>query len=147
MDSSRQPHHGRASGVTAWLNAVEFVDGVWFIAGNQGTMLISTDATNWVNSGTITRKSLYGLTIHEGQLIAVGSEGVVIRSQLLPAQTPKRISNYSRVADKDIFLFTGQPDQLFYLEDTEDFSSWPPRRAAGVHRQHRHPALLPGRLD
>ena len=51
-------------------------------------MLISTDTTNWVNSGTITMKSLYGLVIYQGQLVTVGAEGVIIRSQLIPATTP-----------------------------------------------------------
>lgn len=105
-----------ATGTTNWLNAIDYASGAWFIAGNQGTMLISTNATTWLNSGTITRKSLYGLVIHQGQLVTVGSEGVIIRSQLVPASTPVNIAQYSRPAGQNLFLFTGQPDQRFYLQ-------------------------------
>jgi hypothetical protein len=114
----------RTSGVSAWLNAIDCVDGVWFIAGNQGTVLISTDTTNWVSSGTITKKSLYGLVIYQGQLVTVGAEGVIIRSQLIPATTPVTINQYSRVSGDDIFLFTGQPDQEFYLNASTNLSTW-----------------------
>ena len=114
----------RTSGLSSWLNAADYVDGVWFIAGNQDTMLISTDTTNWVNSGTITMKSLYGLVIYQGQLVTVGSEGVIIRSQLIPATTPVNISSYARVSGEDIFLFTGQPDQQFYLNSSTNLSTW-----------------------
>ena len=114
----------RTSGLSSWLNAADYVDGVWFIAGNQDTMLISTDTTNWVNSGTITMKSLSGLVIYQGQLVTVGSEGVIIRSQLIPATTPVNVSSYARVSGEDIFLFTGQPDQQFYLNSSTNLSTW-----------------------
>jgi hypothetical protein len=114
----------RTSGLTNWLNAADYVDGVWFIAGDQGTLLISTDTTNWINSGTITLKSLYGLVIYQGQLVTVGTEGVIIRSQLIPATTPVNISSYARVSGEDIFLFTGQADQQFYLNSSTNLSTW-----------------------
>jgi len=91
---------------------------VWFIAGNQGTMLVSTNATNWTSIGTVTKKSLYGLTIHSNQLVTVGSEGVIIRSQLIPPTTPVSITKYSRSTGQDLFLFSGQPDQQFYLRNS-----------------------------
>jgi hypothetical protein len=69
-------------------------------------------------------KSLYGLVIYQGQLVTVGAEGIIIRSQLIPATTPVIISGYSRVSGEDIFLFTGQPDQQFYLNSSTNLSTW-----------------------
>ena len=114
----------RTSGTTSWLNAVDYVGGAWFIAGDLGTFLISTDTTNWFDNGSITWKSLYGLVIHEGQLVSVGSEGVIVRSQLVPASSPVQIARYSRTSGQNLFLFTGQPDQQFYLRNTGDFVHW-----------------------
>ena len=108
----------RTSGTTAWLNAIDYVSGAWFIAGNQGAFLVSTNATNWSYLGTVTRKSLYGLVIHSNQLVTVGSEGVIIRSQLVPPATPVSITRYSRSTGQDLFLFSGQPDQQFYLRNS-----------------------------
>ncbi len=108
----------RTSGTTAWLNAIDYANGVWFVAGNQGTMLVSTNATNWSDIGTITRKSLYGLVIHSNQLVTVGSEGVIVRSQLVPPTTPVNITKYSRSTGQNLFLLTGQPDQQFYLRNS-----------------------------
>jgi hypothetical protein len=105
----------RTSGTTSWLNAVDYVNGAWFIAGNQGTMLISTNSTNWVNTGTITKNSLYGLVINNGQLVTVGTEGAIVRSQVIPPGTPVNFNRYARNSGQNVFLFTGQPDQRFYL--------------------------------
>lgn len=113
-----------ASGTARWLNAVDWIDGLWFVAGNQGTLLISPDSTNWFDFGTITRKSLYGLTIHQGQLVTVGSEGAIVRSLLVPPDSPVAIAEYSRVSGQNLFLFTGQPGQRFQLEASSDLANW-----------------------
>lgn len=114
----------RTTGVTAWLNAIEYVSGVWFIAGNQGTMLVSTDSTNWTRTATLTSQSLYGLASHNGRLVTVGSEGVIMRSLIVPPSTPVAISRYSRSSGQNLFLFSGQPDQQFYLQNSSAFTSW-----------------------
>jgi len=114
----------RASGTDRWLNASAYVEGTWLVAGNQGAVLVSPNLTNWFNLGTITRKSLYGLVIHEGQLVTVGSEGVILRSQLVPPTAPVAMAAYSRASGQNLFLFTGVPDQQFYLQSSADFTAW-----------------------
>ena len=114
----------RSSGTDRWLNAVEFIEGLWLVAGNQGTMLASTNLITWTNLGTLTKKSLYGLAVHQGQVVTVGAEGVILRSQLIPPQAPVHIQAYSRPSNQNLFLFTGQPDQQFFLRSSEDFQTW-----------------------
>ena len=115
----------RASGTTRWLNNVQAVDDTLFVVGNQGTVLASANAVTWTNIGTITRKSLYGLAANgTGQIVVVGSEGAIIRSQALPATTPVHIREYTRTAGNNLFLFTGQPDQRFLLQDTTTLTNW-----------------------
>jgi hypothetical protein len=112
------------SGVSAWLNAIEYVGGIWFVAGNQGTVLGSGDCTNWVAFATPTGKSLYGLASSQGQLVAAGQEGVILRSLLEPPSTPVAIDEYSFSSGESIFLFSGQPDQPFYLQNSWDLVNW-----------------------
>lgn len=116
----------QTSGTSRWLNAVDFIEDTWFIVGNQGTVLASPDGTNWFSFGTLTRQSLYGLTIHEGQLLTVGSEGVILRSPLIPPSTPVEISGFSQASGVNAFLFTGEPDQQFFLENSHDLTAWGP---------------------
>jgi hypothetical protein len=111
------------SGTTRWLNAVGHIEGYWFVVGNQGTVLASTSLTNWSSIGTATRKSLYGLAIHDGQLVTVGVEGIILRSQLIPSLLPMRIK-FARASGQNLFLFHGQPDQRFVLQNTQDFTNW-----------------------
>ena len=115
----------RTSGTTRWLNNVQAVDDTLFIVGNQGTVLASANGVIWTNIGTITRKSLYGLAENgAGQIIVVGSEGVIVRSQAIPATTPVHIREYTRTTGNNLFLFTGQPDQRFLLQDSSTFTNW-----------------------
>ncbi len=105
----------RASGTTNWLNAVDYLAGTWFVAGNQGAVLGSPDLTNWVSFPTLTSRSLYGLAHNQGQLITVGAEGVILRSQIVSPSTPVNIAHYGRSSCQNLFLFTGQLDQQFFL--------------------------------
>ena len=114
----------RASGVTNWLNAADYLAGTWFVAGNQGIVLGSPDLTNWVTFPTLTSKSLYGLAHNQGQLITVGAEGVILRSQIVPPSTPVNIVRYGQASGRNLFLFTGQLDQRFFLYSSTDFSTW-----------------------
>jgi hypothetical protein len=112
------------TGTTAWLNAADFLEDTWFVVGNQGTVLGSPNGTNWYNFGAITKKSLYGLTIYNGQLITVGSEGVILRSRLIPDPTPINIASVARSSGMNVFLFTGAPDQQFRLQSSADLVTW-----------------------
>jgi hypothetical protein len=125
----------QSSGTTKWLNDVAFVDNTWFAFGNSGTFLISTNAVNWTSVVTVTRKNLYGAATDSRQLVAVGIEGVILRSQVVPDLTPIRILSYDRVTTngmsgfiaESIYLFGGQPDQRFTLDyrpGLETNSTW-----------------------
>jgi len=112
------------SGTIAWLNTAEFIEDTWLIVGNQGTVLASPDSTNWFSFGTLTRKSLYGLTIHGGQLVTVGTEGAILRSQLVPDLTPIQVASFARASGMNVFLFTGATDQQFRLQSSTNLVNW-----------------------
>ena len=112
----------RTSGATAWLNDVELVGETYFVAGNQGTLLASTNTVDWINIGTVTQKSLYGLATQNGQLVTVGVEGVIIRSQITPILDPIRFLNFAHTPEHNLFLVAGKPDQRFTIDRTPDLS-------------------------
>jgi hypothetical protein len=115
----------QSSGTAIWLNAADYLAGIsWFVVGDDGTILGSLDTTNWVTFNTITYKALYGLAHNQGQLVAVGEEGAIIRSLVVPPYTPVNIANYSRISGDDIFLFTGVPDQQFFLNNSIVLTNW-----------------------
>jgi hypothetical protein len=112
----------RSSGTSNWLTDVTFVEDTWFAVGTGGTVLTSTNLASWTPRGTITKKPLYAAASYDGQLVVTGVEGVILRSQVVPHLTPVSILNYSRVTTNgpspvhNVFLFGGQPDQLFTLQ-------------------------------
>src|SRR6185503_12450554 len=92
--------------------------------GNSGTVLASTNTLLWTASGCLTRKNLYGAATDDKQLVAVGIEGVILRSQVIPDTTPVQILSYDRVSTntptgtlaQNIYLFGGRVDQRFTLD-------------------------------
>ena len=61
-----------ASGTTEWLNDAVMVSNICYVAGNNGTVLASTNLANWTNIGAITPQSFYGAATQSGQLVLVG---------------------------------------------------------------------------
>ena len=114
----------RTSGTASWLNAVEFIGQTYFVVGNQGTVLASADSLTWTNVGTLTKKSLCGLAKSQGQLLAVGAEGIILRSRIIPDLTPITIKSYGHTASQNLFLFSGKPDQQFTLDSCTTFADW-----------------------
>jgi hypothetical protein len=112
----------RESGVTQWLNDVSWVDGHYYIAGTQGTMLASADGMSWSNEGIITPKSLFALATNGNYLLVAGIEGVILRSPIIPDLTPVTILQFSRVftegatAYQNLFLLGGRVDQRFTVD-------------------------------
>jgi hypothetical protein len=94
--------------------------------GVQGTVLASTNTTNWTFIGTITEKSLYGVACHEGQLVAAGVEGSIVRSQVIPDLTPVRFVQFSRRNHQNSYLLAGKPDQRFTLDRSSSMTVWTP---------------------
>jgi hypothetical protein len=121
----------QTSGTTRWLNDVAYVDGAWYVVGNSGTVLTSTNGVNWFNGGTITRKNLYAAATDSRQLVTVGIEGVVLRSQVVPITNAVRILSYDHVSTfgasgktvQNIFLFGGRTDQRFTLDYRTNFET------------------------
>lgn len=115
----------QTSGTTKWINDVVWVDDWWFAVGNSGTVLASSNTVNWSSIGTLTRKNLYGAATDGRQLIAAGTEGAILRSQVRPDLTPITILSYDRLVVTNlpstkiaynIYLFGGRADQQFTLD-------------------------------
>ncbi|MBM3831777.1 MAG: hypothetical protein FJ403_00580 [Verrucomicrobia bacterium] len=113
------------SGTTRWLNDVQFIDNTYFAVGTQGTVLSSSDAMNWTSIGTITQKSLYAAA-HDGagQLVTVGIEGIILRSQVTTQSGPVTFLQFPRQATQNRFIFKGQAGQTFSLDRSTDLVNW-----------------------
>ena len=111
---------------TSWINDIIFLDSTFFACGTQGAFLTSTNATNWTYHGTATQKSLYGLATDGAQLINVGVEGLILRSQVVPATNSVDFVTYSRVLAggvfQNLYLLNGLPDQKFTLDSIQNFT-------------------------
>lgn len=107
----------RDSGVTNALNDVRFTLDSWFAVGNQGTLLSSRDGATWSrDESLITGKSLYGVAGHDVQLVTAGIEGVILRTRLTPYLKPVDILDYPKSPDQRSFVFHGELDQRFRLD-------------------------------
>ena len=107
----------RDSGVTNGLNDAVFTIRGWFVAGNQGTLIHSRDGEAWtLDSDLITGKSLYGLSKRGIQLIAIGIEGIILRTRLTPYLNPIQFAEYPQEPGDRVFVFRGELDQRFSLD-------------------------------
>jgi hypothetical protein len=110
---------------------VAFVGGKWFVVGNSGTVLTSTNAVNWSSVGTITRKNLYAAATDSRQLVTVGIEGVILRNQVVPDTNAVRILSYDHLSTngplgkivQNVYLFGGKTDQRFTLDHSSGFET------------------------
>jgi hypothetical protein len=111
----------RTSGTANWLTDVAFIEDTWFAVGAlNGPMLTSSNLVNWTSRATVTKKPLYAAATEGGQLVIVGAEGVILRSQVVPDLTPPAFLDFDRVSTNgtayNIYLFGGQPDQRLTLD-------------------------------
>jgi hypothetical protein len=110
---------------TGWINDVAYVSGHYYAVSSKGAVLRSSDAVTWTDIGSNTSQSLYGLAVSSrGQLIAVGTDGAIIRAQAQPFTTPVEIADYDRISGNNAFLFSGEPDQTFKLQSSVDLQTW-----------------------
>jgi hypothetical protein len=118
----------RVTGTTRWLNDIARVGETYYVAGNQGTVLASSNGVQWVDVGTLTQKSLFGAAQNEGQLVLVGIEGAIIRSQIVPDLSPLKlklaVTPPTNSVARKLFLVTGHPDQMFSLDNSTDLRNW-----------------------
>ena len=117
--------HPLSSGTTNWLNDAVMVTNTCYIVGNNGTVLASTNFVNWTNVGCITSQSLYGAATQNGQLVAVGLQGTILRSQIVPNLTsPIFFYYYAQSSGENIFYVAGNPDQQFTLDSSTNLINW-----------------------
>ncbi len=115
----------RNSGTSEWLNGIDFAGDSYFAVGDKGLLLRSTNAVTWTPLPMITQKALYGAaTDGAGQLVVVGVEGSILRTQVSPFTTPVNFLLYNRVSNQDLFLLKGRRDQRFYLDSSTNLTDW-----------------------
>ena len=116
-----------SSGTTRWLNDVTSVAEpvpAWYAVGVQGTVLVKTNGGGWAPADSITQRSLYGISHNEtGQLVTVGIEGAILRTQLTLPQDPISFLSFDSQTNRLTFLMTGVTGQRFALDRTDDVSS------------------------
>ena len=107
----------RNSGVSTSINDVRFALDSWFAVGNQCTLLHSRDGVDWTrDEQLITGKSLYGVAGYGVQLVTSGIEGIILRTRLTPYLRPVDILQYPKTPEERSFLFHGELDQRFRLD-------------------------------
>ena len=87
-------------------------------------MLASTNFVNWTIVGGITSKSLEGAATQNGQLVVVGFEGSILRSQVVPATTPVNFTEYAQSGGYNLFSVAGVVDQQFTLDSSTNLVNW-----------------------
>jgi hypothetical protein len=112
------------SGATAWLNEVTTLGDTWYVVGTAGTVLSSTNLTDWTRLGTITPKSLFGAASLNGQLIVAGVEGVVLRAQVIPDLTPVKFLDFKQAGGYNVFMVGGKTGQRFTFDASPDLAQW-----------------------
>jgi hypothetical protein len=110
--------------VTNWLNDAVTISNSCYVVGNQGVVLTSTDLVNWTNVSTITSKSLEGAATQNGQLVVVGFEGTILRSQVVPIFSPVNFVSYSQSDGYNLFSVAGVVDQQFTLDSSTNLVNW-----------------------
>jgi hypothetical protein len=117
----------RQSGVSDWLNDAAYVNSTWYVAANSGMVLSSLDTVNWQVSTSATSRTLNSLAFDGSQLIAAGADGMILRKNLVAPLTPVSFLSYSQNLALSSFLFEGQPDQRFMLEEANALNGdWTP---------------------
>lgn len=112
------------TGQTNWLTDAIMISNVCYVVGNNGVVLTSTNFVDWMNMGTITRKSLEGVASQNGQLVAVGFEGTILRSQVIPITTPVNFVSYAQAGGYNVFSVAGVVDQQFTLDSSTNYENW-----------------------
>jgi hypothetical protein len=68
--------------------------------------------------------SLYGAATQNGQLVAVGLSGSILRSQVVPDLDPLTIVSYGQAGGQNIFVVAGDPDQQFTMDSSTNLINW-----------------------
>jgi len=113
------------TGTTNWLNDAIMISNTCYVVGNYGTVLASTNLITWTNVPTITPLSLYGTATQNGQLVVVGLDATILRSQIVPLTNAINFVAYSQVDGDNVFLLAGIVDQECTLDSvTNLIGNW-----------------------
>jgi hypothetical protein len=130
------------SGTALWLNDITYFDPAqvtfasdcfgavsprYVIVGSEGVVLTSPDGDTWSRLPSPTGKSLYSCAMNEGQLLAVGLEGSIIRRQLAPDCTPPAFIDFDTDPAFNLMLIGGVTDQRFILDRSKSLDTWTER--------------------
>jgi hypothetical protein len=72
----------------------------------------------------ISAKSLDGVATQNGQLVAVGFEGTILRSQIVPITTPVVFTDYAQSSGYNLFSVAGTVDEQFTLDSSSNLTDW-----------------------
>jgi hypothetical protein len=102
------------------------------VVGTQGTLLTSTNLTDWFPLRLPTIKSLFAAQAWEDQLVFGGVEGILLRNRVSAIMTPVDILDYSvtvttnlvgtgtnssvAMTAYELLLLRGEPDQQFEFQ-------------------------------
>jgi hypothetical protein len=114
----------RNSGVTNQLHDVLRVDDTYYVVGSQGTVLGSKDTIQWTRLATLTSQSLQALAHLDGRLLAAGADGTILRATVSEFPEAVALSQWPTSESQSLFLFAGEPEQLFTLERSTDLNQW-----------------------
>jgi len=71
----------RVSGTTRNLNYTTYGNGQFVVVGDSGTILTSSNDSDWIGRGVGINNNLQSVTYGNGQYVTVGSSGAVLNSQ------------------------------------------------------------------
>lgn len=70
----------RTSGTAARLTALDFGNGTYVVAGQQGRILTSIDGVQWTNQSSGIANDLYGVAYGNGMFVVSGTFGTILTS-------------------------------------------------------------------
>lgn len=125
--------HVRTSGTGANLNAVTYGTGTFVAVGQSGTILISSDGTNWTQSVSGANTNLYGVAWGADRFVAVGDGTILASSNTVnwAQETCPTTQNLKAVKWLDgRFLVVGGNGTVL---DSTDGQSWTPRNSGTAY--------------
>ncbi|MBM3848420.1 MAG: hypothetical protein FJ405_19315, partial [Verrucomicrobia bacterium] len=117
ISSNRAAFTALNVGTTEFLTDVAWLDGVCMVSGLNGTLLSTTNYSNWAVMNPFTYRDLMTLSVGGGLWSAAGEDGVILRGRWRASATPVEVIAFSRTVNitrntvELLFLLGGDPDQ------------------------------------
>ena len=103
------------------------VTNTYYIVGDAGEMLASTNAVTWTNLDIITGQSLFGAATQNGQLVVAGDNGVILQSRVAPAVTQLQFLDFVITNNTALFLVASTNlavDLQFSVDSSTNLPNW-----------------------